>query len=104
MRLACADIVDLARHATFDSQDVTPHDIAHIGEVARDVELPHAHDRWPQSGFDLCNLRRKVRRDKAAALPRSDVIERPHPDSPHAVAEIILQPQEVLGDLAHRIG
>src|SRR5262249_32406952 len=101
---AGADVVDLAGRAVLEGEPVRADHVAHVGEIALGVEVPHAHHRRPQPLLDLGDLLGEVRghEDVAAAGPR--VIEAAGPDDVEPVALPVLVGEEVLRHLGHGVG
>src|SRR5712691_9764059 len=56
-----AQVVDLARRAALEQRPVTPHDVAHVREVAPGLQVAHQYDRLAEARLDLGDLLREVR-------------------------------------------
>src|SRR6266550_2512646 len=99
-----ADVVYLAALALLEQQEVRLHDVAHIGEVARHVDVAGADDRRAESLADLDDLAREVGNDEPFALARPDVVERSRHHDRERLALAPLIAKRLGCRLAYRVG
>src|SRR5207237_7731017 len=64
---AGAEVVDLARRPPLEQRPVALHDVAHVGEVPRGLEIAHAHERLTNPRLRLRDLLRDRRRGEGLA-------------------------------------
>ena len=98
-----AHVVDLARLAPLDQEPIGPHHVAHVGEIPPRAEVAHGQRRRSRL-LSLHDAASQSGNDERLGLARPGVVERPHPDHREPVAQMSLQPQELGGDLARRVG
>src|ERR1051326_7369702 len=75
-----SEVVHVTGHALRQSKTVRPHHIAHVGEVAGDIQVADVQHRAAHAYLDFGQLTRETRDDEAGIVAWPSVIERPHAD------------------------
>src|SRR6267143_1491901 len=94
---AGAEIVDLARRAALEQRPVATHDVPHVGEVPRRLQIADQHHRLAKAGLRFRDLLGKARGGEGIASTRSGMVERARAHDVEAVALPVLEPHQVLG-------
>lgn len=100
---AGADVVDLAGVALLEQQKVGGDDVAHVSEVAGDVDVADIELRRLLAEADGGDLSREVRNHEILVLAGADVIKRAGHDDFEFAGKAPLAAKRFRGELAHGV-
>jgi hypothetical protein len=103
VRLAGGDVVRLAGLPFRRRQPVRPHRVAHVHEVAPDLEVSDLDPGRAQPGFDFGDLTGERGDHEAVRLARAAVVEQPQAHGAQAERLEVLEAEHVRGRLADRV-
>src|SRR5687768_5605832 len=102
--LARTDVVDLAADTALQQREIAAHDVANVGEVARDVDVADRDDRRTKACADLRDLADERGDRELLPLSRTDMVERSRNDDALVARQRPLATERLRRDLADRVG